>query len=63
LTLTPNGGEVVEIALPYTIGLWQQTDPVAVTLAKGKNVLTFTRNNPNYGVSIKEFVLAPAGRH
>ena len=61
LTLTPNGGGAVEIPLPYTIGLWQQTEPVEVTLVKGKNTLTFTRDDPNYGVSIKEFVLVPVG--
>ena len=61
LTLTPNGGEAVEIPLPYSVGLWQQTDPVEVTLVTGRNVLIFRRNDPNYGVSIKEFVLAPRG--
>ncbi len=36
-----NGGSAVEMALPYTIGLWGKTDPVAIDLKAGKNVLKF----------------------
>jgi hypothetical protein len=39
LFATANGGTAVEMALPYTIGLWGNTDPVAVELKAGKNVL------------------------
>ena len=31
----------VEIAVPYTIGLWQPTQPVEISLVNGKNVLHF----------------------
>jgi hypothetical protein len=41
LFATANGGTAVEMALPYTIGLWGKTDPVAVDLKAGKNVLKF----------------------
>jgi hypothetical protein len=36
-----NGGSAVEMALPYTIGLWGKTVPVAIDLKAGKNVLKF----------------------
>jgi hypothetical protein len=51
--------EPADIALPYTLGLWEQTPPVEVTLAKGKNVLKFTRNEPARGLTIKQFTLKP----
>ena len=41
LFATPNGGTPVEIALPYTIGLWGKTDPVSIELKAGSNVLKF----------------------
>lgn len=60
-TLTTNGSpEPLEIALPYTIGMWEQTQPVEVTLAQGRNTLRFTRPAPSRGVTIKEFTLTPA---
>jgi hypothetical protein len=60
LLLQPNGTEAaVEIALPYTLGRWDQTTPVEITLNKGQNVLRFTRPAPTYGVTIKEFTLTP----
>jgi len=51
--------EPVDIAAPYTVGKWEQTPPVDVSLVKGKNVLRFTRNEPIKGVTIKEFILTP----
>ena len=60
LKVAANGsGDAKEIPLPYTIGKWEQTKPVEVALAAGKNVLRFTRDEPVRGISIKEFVLAP----
>ena len=49
----------VEIAVPYTIGMWQQTQPVEIALVNGKNVLHFTLQDGNRGVTIKEFALTP----
>ena len=49
----------VEIAVPYTIGKWQQTQPVEFALAKGKNVIQVALADGSRGVSIKEFTLAP----
>jgi hypothetical protein len=51
--------EPADIALPYTLGMWAQTPPVDVMLAKGKNVLKFTRNEPARGLTIKQFTLKP----
>jgi hypothetical protein len=41
LFATANGGTPVEMALPYTIGLWGKTEPVEVELKAGSNVLKF----------------------
>ena len=51
--------ETVDLAAPYAIGKWEQTQPVAVSLSKGKNVLHFTRAEPVKGMSIKQFTLTP----
>ena len=62
LVLRLNGGDkAVEIPLPYTIGMWDQTGPVTVELKKGRNVLNFSHRSDGQpkGFSIKEFKLAP----
>jgi len=60
LLLTPNDARSpIDIALPYTVGMWKETKPVEVSLAKGKNTLRFTREAPNYGLTIKDFALNP----
>lgn len=60
LLVTPNNaGTPVDIALPYTVGMWKNTGPVEIELVKGKNILYFTRNIPNYGLTIKYFTLTP----
>ena len=52
-------GAPVEIAVPYTIGKWQQTTPVEIALVGGKNVIHFTLVDGSRGVSIKDFTLTP----
>ncbi|MFN4874369.1 MAG: hypothetical protein ACK40T_06320 [Akkermansiaceae bacterium] len=42
LFATANGGTPVEMALPYTVGLWGKTEPVEVELKAGGNVLKFS---------------------
>ena len=42
LFVIPNGGTPVEMALPYTIGLWGKTEPVEVELKAGSNVLKYS---------------------
>ena len=49
----------VSMPVPYTVGLWKQTTPLEVTLAKGRNVIRFVRPDKSRGVSIKEFTLLP----
>jgi hypothetical protein len=49
----------VEIAVPYTIGLWQQTQPVEISLVNERNVLHFALTDGSRGVTIKEFTLTP----
>ena len=56
LFATANGGADVEIVLPYTIGIWGKTDPVAIGLKAGANVLTF--RGPAR-VTFGEFTLTP----
>jgi hypothetical protein len=51
--------ESVDIATPYTLGKWQQTQAVEVSLVKGENVLRFTRIDPVKGLTIKDFTLKP----
>jgi len=60
LLLTPNNARsAIDIALPYTIGMWKETKPVEISLVKGKNTLSFTREAPNHGLTIKDFTLKP----
>jgi len=51
--------EKVEIAVPYTLGMWRQTQPVEISLVNGKNVLHFRLQDGSRGVTIKEFTLTP----
>ena len=48
----------VDIAVPYTIGQWEQTQPVELNLVKGKNVLHFSLQDGSRGVTIKDFSLS-----
>lgn len=60
LTLTANGStQPVEIAIPFTIGQWQDTPPVMVSLTKGENILRFTRPAGSRGLTMSQITLAP----
>lgn len=60
LLVKTNGAQAaVEMPLPYTIGGWEQTAPVQITLTQGRNVITFSRPAPNRGITVKEFILTP----
>lgn len=60
LMVTANGTEKpIDIALPFTVGMWDKTQPVEVSLVKGRNVLRFSRNEPVKGLTIKDFTLRP----
>lgn len=56
LFATANGGSPVEMALPYTIGLWGKTAPVVIDLKAGTNVLKF--HGPAR-VTLGQFTLTP----
>lgn len=60
LLFKSNGGHPIEIAMPYTVGRWELSKPVQITLAQGRNTLTFTRPAPSRGLTIKEFTFTPA---
>jgi hypothetical protein len=60
MQLTINDSQTpIDMAIPYTIGKWEQTSPVKVTLQAGKNKLSFVRPTGSRGVSIKDFTLTP----
>lgn len=54
---TNGAKDAIETAVPYTLGLWQQSEPVEVTLNKGKNTLRVTLKEGSRGVTIKDFTL------
>jgi hypothetical protein len=58
LTLN-NAKSAIDIALPYTVGMWKASKPVEISLVKGKNRLRFTRKAPNHGLTLKDFTLKP----
>ena len=51
--------EPVDITAPYTLGKWDKTPPVEVSLAKGRNLLRFSRPETAKGLTIKDFILTP----
>ena len=60
LTLVVNGSsQAVDMPLPYTVGMWENSEPVEIELAEGSNVLRFNREGDVKGVSIRDFTLTP----
>jgi hypothetical protein len=60
LSVTANASNSpVDIAVPYTIGKWQLTQPVEIPLVNGKNRIQITLQDGSRGVTIKEFTLKP----
>ncbi|QTN31687.1 hypothetical protein HZ994_04895 [Akkermansiaceae bacterium] len=47
----------VETPVPYTLGMWQQSEPIELSLDKGKNTLHFQLKQGSRGVTVKEFTL------
>ncbi len=57
---TNDAKDPVDITAPYTLGKWDKTPPVEVSLAKGRNVLRVSREGENTkGMTIKDFILSP----
>lgn len=51
----------VAMGIPFTVGSWQESEPVTLTLQKGENTLRFWRDQPpQHGMAIKSFTLKPA---
>lgn len=61
LQVAVNGSEdPINIELPYTVGMWGETQSVQVTLKKGANVMIFSGENEDLkGLAIKDFTLTP----
>jgi hypothetical protein len=54
-----NGAAALELAVPHTVGLWQQTPSVEIVLKQGRNGLAVGLRDGSRGVTIKEFTLEP----
>jgi hypothetical protein len=54
-----NRRTLLDMPLPYTKGLWQESEPLTVELREGKNTLMFTCRAPNRGITVKELRLKP----
>ena len=61
--LAVNGSNsTINVTLPFTLGRWEESRPVTLTLKEGANTLHFWRDQaPQYGVAVKSFTLKPAG--
>jgi hypothetical protein len=60
LMVSANGANPpIDIAMPFTIGMWRTSDPVEISLVEGRNVLHFSRPEGSKGLTIKEFTLKP----
>lgn len=61
LNVSANGAEPgITMEMPFTVGEWQESEPVSLTLKEGENVLQFWRDQPpQYGLAIKDFTLTP----
>ena len=57
---TVNDGQPIEQPVPYTIGIWQTTEAIPVTLKSGANTLYFELAEGSRGITIKELTLTPA---
>ncbi|MDP6544944.1 MAG: SUMF1/EgtB/PvdO family nonheme iron enzyme [Phycisphaerae bacterium] len=60
LVVSANDESKVTMTMPFTVGKWQDSEPVTLTLKKGANTLRFLRcNPPQKGLAIKSFALKP----
>ena len=60
LLVTANNSKTpIELEVPYTLGQWEQTKPIDVTLDKGANVLHIALQDGSRGVTVKHFTLKP----
>ncbi len=60
LSLRVNDAEhTQELPLPHTLGLWEETEALEVSLEQGRNLLRFSRDKDVRGLSIQDFTLTP----
>jgi hypothetical protein len=59
IILRLNRRTLIDISLPYTKGMWDESKPVTIDLKEGRNTLMFTCRAPNRGVTMKEIQLVP----
>lgn len=58
-TIERDGPPAVEIPTPCTLGAWQDSEPVTLTLAKGANPITLALSPESRGISIQQLQLKP----
>ena len=61
LNLSVNDDDsVITLGMPFTVGRWEKSKPVTVSLKEGRNILRFWRDQPpQYGMAIRDFTLTP----
>ena len=60
LQFSANGGTASVIDVPYTLGMWQHTQPVELTLNEGQNSIQLGLKEGSRGVTIKDLMLKAA---
>jgi len=50
---------LLDMPLPYTKGMWQETEPIVMDLKEGRNSLMITFRAPNRGMTLKELQIKP----
>ena len=57
---TNDSASPLVMPMPFTLGKWQESEPVTVTLKEGTNVLRLWRDHPpQQGISVRSFTLKP----
>ncbi len=58
--VSTGAGKPVEIAVPYTCGMWQHTPPVEITLTEGTNAVDLELVTGSRGVTVKDISIKAA---
>ncbi len=59
LTASVNGSGLIDITVPHTIGLWENTPSIEIALNSGKNVISLQLEKDSRGLTVKELILTP----
>jgi len=57
IRFSTDSSPAIETPVPYTVGMWQQTPPVELALAQGKNTIHFELVAGSRGVTVKDFAM------